>query len=280
MERCEVVFGAISPSVTDVAAGKTQNEVAVDLILQGYAAQAADPESDFVAEDTSYSQGPYDEEAKAAVPGFVDELSGEHKNAYPSRANYSSRVYFVLADLIQRGFVYYAHPIWDRYARPAFICRLTPKGISLAEDPEALREHFPTPSVDTCFVIMSFSADKRLADFYRFGIKSAVEDQGYVCRRVDEIEHNHRITDRVLSEIEAARFVVADLTEARPNCYYELGYAHRASKEAILSIHKDTPIHFDVKDYNFIVYESASELHDRLSSRIEKSIGKRAKESA
>jgi hypothetical protein len=120
---------------------------------------------------------------------------------------------------------------------------------------------------------MSFSSDKRLADYYRFGIRAAIEEAGYECLRVDEIEHNRRITDLLLQQIESSRFIVADLTDARPNCYYELGWAHRAKKDVILTTHASTPIHFDVKDYNFIVYESASELHDRLLRRVTESIG-------
>jgi hypothetical protein len=59
----------------------------------------------------------------------------------------------------------------------------------------------------------------------------------------------------------------------RPNCYYELGWAYRAKKDVILTTHASTPIHFDVKDYNFIVYESASELHERLLWHVRESIG-------
>ena len=231
------------------------------------------PEADFLINDPSYSVGPYDEADKEYAALLLARQRAENPDAFPSRRNFSSRVYFVLADLIQQGYLYYAHPIWDNEFRPGFVGRLTPRGQALASNTRELQELFPVPKDDLCFVIMSFSNDKRLADFYRFGIKAAIEEAGYQCARVDEVEHNRRITDLVLQQIETSRFVVADLTEARPNCYYELGWAHRARKEVVLTIHSGTPIHFDVKDYNFVVYESASELHDRLHKRILETMG-------
>jgi nucleoside 2-deoxyribosyltransferase len=133
---------------------------------------------------------------------------------------------------------------------------------------------YPVPREDFCLVIMSFSQDKHLTDIYRFGIHDAVTKAGYSCLRVDEVEHNRRITDLMLSKIECSRFIVADLSEARPNCYYELGWAHRAGKQVILTIHVDTPIHFDVQDYKFITYENAGQLHDQLHKRVIDSIGR------
>jgi len=273
LSRCEVVLGQIPQSVVVAGSSTTRNEVVVSILQQAAVSQVAQPDADFVLVDPSYSVGPYDKADQRYAEGLIAQSLESNPNAFPSRKNFSSRVYFVLAELIQQGYVFYAHPVWDKQLQPGFICRLTPRGLALVANPRELEEIFPIPKDDLCFVIMSFSEDKRLADFYRFGIKAAVEGAGYRCARVDEVEHNRRITDLVLQQIESSRFVVADLTEARPNCYYELCWAHRAKKDVVLSVHSSTPIHFDVKDYNFIVYESASELHDRLHRRIVESIG-------
>src|SRR3972149_4492526 len=71
-----------------------------------------------------------------------------------------------------------------------------------------------------------------------------------------------------------AKFIIADLTEQRPNCYYELGFSHAHGKDVIHIIHEKEPIHFDIKDYNFIVYQSVSELKVRLKDRIINTIKK------
>jgi hypothetical protein len=238
--------------------------------------QSLQPDADFLIEDPSYLERPHDADEKSRAAEFYsDEKATFQFDAYPARRNFSSRLYFVLADLIEEGLLFNAHAIWDQKLEPAFICRLTPAGLELASNSDALQARYPVARDDSCFVIMSFSDDKRLADYYRFGIRAAVKEAGYSCVRVDEIEHNRKITALILQQIESSRFIVADLTQARPNCYYELGWAHRAGKEVIPTIHSDTPIHFDLKDYNFIVYESAAELHDRLYRRIVESIGER-----
>jgi hypothetical protein len=126
---------------------------------------------------------------------------------------------------------------------------------------------------DLCLVVMSFSSLPQYTDTYRFGIENAVRDCGYRCVRIDHFEHNGRITNALFEQIESARFLVADLTDARPNCYYEVGWAHRAQKDVILTIRSGTEIHFDLKDYNFIVYDSVADLQDKLSERIRATVG-------
>jgi hypothetical protein len=127
-----------------------------------------------------------------------------------------------------------------------------------------------------CFVIMSFGDNPTLQDHYDLGIKPTVEECGFECVRADEVEHNLRITETIIGLIRNAHFVVADLTDERPNCYYELGYAHALRKNVIHTINKESSVHFDVKDYNFIVYTRLQELRDRLKQRIEATVESKA----
>lgn len=120
----------------------------------------------------------------------------------------------------------------------------------------------------TCFVIMSFSGSPALSDHYEFAVKPIVEELGFQCVRADELEHNGKIVDVVIDAIRDSLFVIADLTEQRPNCYYELGWAHALGKAVIHLINKQEPIHFDVQDYNFIIYERIDELKERLRDRV------------
>jgi hypothetical protein len=126
-----------------------------------------------------------------------------------------------------------------------------------------------------CFAIMSFSKNPVLADFYEKAIKPTIADLGYRCERLDEQHFNGRITERIVRNLRAARFVVADLTEARPNCYYELGVAHSLRKEVIHLAYSGDPgaIHFDIKDFNFIVYSRIDELAASLRERVLATVG-------
>lgn len=163
-----------------------------------------------------------------------------------------------------------------RWGVSNFAFKLTSNGKDLYENKEKLERQFPSVNDNFAFVVMSFSENKVLKDVYELGIKNTIRKCGYNCIRVDEIEHNRRITDKVIECIKSAKFIVADLTEQRPNCYYELGFAHALEKEVIHVIREDEVIHFDIKDYNFIVYSSITELAERLDERIIKTIGKNA----
>ena len=91
--------------------------------------------------------------------------------------------------------------------------------------------------------------------FQEFGIRAIT---------ADEIEHDGAITDRILDEIEASEFLIADVTYERPNVYYEIGHAHARSKRVILFRKKGTTLHFDVAHRNCPEYENTTELKDRL----------------
>jgi hypothetical protein len=125
-----------------------------------------------------------------------------------------------------------------------------------------------------CFVVMSFSTNPTLQDFYYRAIKPTIEKFGYHCERVDEQEFNGSIRNRILENIRKAKFIVADVTEARPNCYYELGVAHSLGKEVIHLAHSAKDVHFDVKDFNFILYARIDELIEKLRKRIKATVGR------
>lgn len=125
-----------------------------------------------------------------------------------------------------------------------------------------------------CFVIMTLSGNPLLQELYEQTIKPVVEDFDCRCERVDEQEFNGSIRDRILKNIREARFIIADVTEARPNCYYELGVAHALEKEVIHLANSARDIHFDVKDFNFIIYHDGIDLERKLRRRIRATVSR------
>lgn len=80
---------------------------------------------------------------------------------------------------------------------------------------------------------MSF--ESALDEAYQLGIKPAIQECGFtpVCMR--EITTNQGITDRILSEIRLAQFIVADFTGQRGGVYFEAGFASGLGREVIWS---------------------------------------------
>ncbi len=99
-------------------------------------------------------------------------------------------------------------------------------------------------------------------------IKEACDRCGLTAERVDEAQVNERITDRILESIQKAEYVVVDLTESRPNVFYEAGYAQGIGKVPVYVARKGTKLEFDLKDYPVIFYESYRELKQCLETRL------------
>ena len=128
-----------------------------------------------------------------------------------------------------------------------------------------------------CFIAMWF--DKSMEDYYSYGIKPAVESLGFKAVRVDKIEHNDRIDNKIFEQIRRARFAVADFTGGREGVYYEAGFAAGQGIPVIHICRQDwfNRLHFDVGTINTIGYETVTELKEALVARVEKTIGRYAR---
>ena len=122
---------------------------------------------------------------------------------------------------------------------------------------------------NTAFVMMAIDDNKPELEDIRTGIKEVFEEFGIEAITANEIEHEEAITDRILSEIEASEFLIADLTHERPNVYYEVGHAHALNKRVILVRMKNTKLHFDVAHRNCPEYENVIGLKELLRKRLE-----------
>ena len=119
------------------------------------------------------------------------------------------------------------------------------------------------------FIAMPMATeDLQLEDIHE-AIKNAARDAGLVAERVDEQNSNEKITDRIVEAITEAEFVVADLSQAKPNVYWEAGYAHGLEKTPIYIARMGTRLEFDVKDYPVIFYENATRLRRELARRLQ-----------
>jgi hypothetical protein len=106
-----------------------------------------------------------------------------------------------------------------------------------------------------CFVIMPF--DREFSDVYesiKTSVKNALVNQNVNCFRLDENRPAGRITDRLLMEVQAATFCVADLSGNVPNVMWELGYAMALGKPIIIVTQQLAALPFDLKDMQSLEY--------------------------
>jgi hypothetical protein len=121
---------------------------------------------------------------------------------------------------------------------------------------------------NSAFIIMWMDpAQAHLEDVHLI-VKETFAEFGIAATRADDIEHQGRITDVVLEHIARAEFLFADLSGARPNVYYEIGYAHALGKRPILYRQEGTPLHFDLSVHNVPEYKNITDLRQKLRDRL------------
>lgn len=131
-----------------------------------------------------------------------------------------------------------------------------------AEDPRAV------------FVVMSMDpTNPTLTDVVNT-IKDTCAAFGLVATRVDDIDHDGPITEKILERIVSSRYIIADLTGERPNVYYEVGYAQALGKSPILVRAKGTKLHFDLSVHNVKEYENQTALRAILNRIFENILGR------
>src|SRR5258708_134031 len=75
-----------------------------------------------------------------------------------------------------------------------------------------------------CFVIMPIKATETefmCTDVYT----PVIEAAGMTPIRIDEQDDGTLLPLQIVQQINSSALIVADLTLARPNCYFEVGYA-------------------------------------------------------
>ncbi len=100
-------------------------------------------------------------------------------------------------------------------------------------------------------------------------IVCAAEAIGMRAARVKDFQGDFRITDKILTLVQAARLVVVDLSHERPNVYFELGYARGLGKTVITILRSGTTAHFDVRDWTYLEYTDSRPLEHQLRERFQ-----------
>ena len=131
-----------------------------------------------------------------------------------------------------------------------------------------------------CFIACAFGI-KEIDTIYSKSILPILRELKIKPMRVDKINHNKNIDQKIIELIKSCDFCLADLTYSRPSVYYEAGFIHGLGKEVIFTVRKDhfkpkvndtadnQRIHFDLITKNIIDWTSpSSKFKQRLKARI------------
>ncbi|MBI1792039.1 MAG: hypothetical protein HYR60_31315 [Acidobacteria bacterium] len=102
------------------------------------------------------------------------------------------------------------------------------------------------------FVAMEFT--EPFDTFYREVIQQQAESAGFDVVRIDEKAGPGVIFQDIQREIQQAEIVIAEITPANPNVFYELGYAHALGKPTILLARRGSQLPFDIRSYRVVFY--------------------------
>ncbi len=116
------------------------------------------------------------------------------------------------------------------------------------------------------FVAMPFSKD--MDDVYFYGIQKPVNDEGYLCERIDLTSFTGEILDRVKKRIDTASLVIAELSGANPNVYLEVGYAWGKNRPTVLLVKNPKELRFDVQSQRCLTYERIIDLEKALKKEL------------
>lgn len=167
--------------------------------------------------------------------------------------------------------------------------------VAVTVDGYARIESLKTSSVDSAQAFVAMWFDDEMNDAYEKGIKPAIEQSGYTPMRIDRKPDANKIDDDIIAEIRRSRFLIADMTHrkddgvrgsiadmthgkdngARGSVYFEAGFAMGLGIPIIYTCRSDLmdEVHFDTRQYAYIVWETPDDLRKGLMDRIRARIG-------
>jgi nucleoside 2-deoxyribosyltransferase len=122
---------------------------------------------------------------------------------------------------------------------------------------------------------MPFAAE--FDDVFLVAMTHAAESIGATCKRVDHEDFSGDIVQEIKSLIQQSAAVIVDLTGARPNVLYELGYAEGLGKPIVnICSSPLAALPFDVRNWNVLAYTAGQtyKLREPLARRLQAVVAK------
>ncbi len=117
-----------------------------------------------------------------------------------------------------------------------------------------------------CFVVMSYKGGYH---FYEKLRAIVAEVTGFECIRADDLPGaGADLRMKIHQAIYNAAFILGDVSDPRPNIYYELGYAVACNKPVLLISKENANIHTDLQGLEMISYTDNKEGSNRFEQSL------------
>jgi hypothetical protein len=119
------------------------------------------------------------------------------------------------------------------------------------------------------FVAMQFNTPAN-EDLFTQVVKPVCTEIGLEAFKANDIFAPGLVIADIVQQIRESRVVIAEVSVANPNVYYEIGYADALAKPVILLAFKGTSLPFDVQAYRTIFYENTIGGKDHVTEELAK----------
>ncbi len=121
------------------------------------------------------------------------------------------------------------------------------------------------PQPDLVSVMMPFEAS--FAPVYQ-SLSVAVTQEGWQCRRADELFTNGPVIQDIVELIAASRAVICDLSGRNANVFYEAGIAHAIGRDVVLLARHESDVPFDLRHLRYISYANNDQGREELTTTV------------
>ena len=116
------------------------------------------------------------------------------------------------------------------------------------------------------FVVMEFG--EPYDSLYAKVIKPACNSSGFDAERADDVYRPGVVLQDITTALESSDVVIAEITPANANVFYEVGYAHARKTPTVLLAKRDERLPFDVSGYRTIFYDDTIRGKDDVSAAL------------
>jgi len=130
------------------------------------------------------------------------------------------------------------------------------------------------PEKRIVFVVMQFSDEYN--ELFNEVIKPVCEKYNYDCIRADDFYTPTPILHDIITSINNASIIIAEITSKNPNVFYEIGYSHAIQKPTVLLCDKNKikELPFDISGFRTLFCENTisgkTKIEENLSKYLEK----------